>query len=153
MDAVIRRMVSDDLETLVDIWLRSVRATHTFLSPADIDFYHPMVRQALGSGELDVFVLTSGSAGMMGFMAMSGNRIEALFLDPGKQRQGGGRQFVAYARTLHSDLELDVNEQNGAARAFYEACGFVVTGRSELDPTGRPFPLLHMRLAPLEPAS
>ena len=87
----------------------------------------------------------------MGFMAMSGNRIEALFLDPGKQRQGGGRQFVAFARTLHSDLELDVNEQNGAARAFYGACGFVVTGRSELDATGRPFPLLHMRLASLEP--
>ena len=40
MNAVIRRMVSGDLATLVDIWLRSVRATHTFLSPADIDFYH-----------------------------------------------------------------------------------------------------------------
>jgi putative acetyltransferase len=39
-----------------------------------------------------------------------------------------------------------VNEQNTAAVAFYKACGFVVEGRSELDETGRPYPLLHMRL-------
>jgi putative acetyltransferase len=42
---------------------------------------------------------------------------------------------------------VDVNEQNSAARRFYEACGFVVEGRSELDDQGRPYPLLHMRLA------
>ena len=42
---------------------------------------------------------------------------------------------------------MDVNEQNSAARGFYEACGFAVEGRSELDDQGRPYPLLHMRLA------
>ena len=42
---------------------------------------------------------------------------------------------------------MDVNGQNAAARGFYEACGFVVEGRSELDDQGRPYPLLHMRLA------
>ena len=41
-----------------------------------------------------------------------------------------------------------------AARGFYETCGFVVEGRSELDDQGRPFPLLLMRLpAPIEPQS
>jgi putative acetyltransferase len=50
-------------------------------------------------------------------------------------------------------LTVDVNEQNPAACRFYEACGFVVEGRSELDSTGRPFPLLHMRLpAPNQPS-
>jgi putative acetyltransferase len=38
-----------------------------------------------------------------------------------------------------------VNEQNPAACGFYEHLGFVVVGRSEVDGTGRPFPLLHMR--------
>jgi hypothetical protein len=38
------------------------------------------------------------------------------------------------------------------ARRFYRACVFVVEGRSELESTGRPFPLLHMRLpAPKRP--
>jgi putative acetyltransferase len=34
-----------------------------------------------------------------------------------------------------------------AARRFYESCGFVVEGRSDLDEQGRPYLLLHMRLA------
>jgi putative acetyltransferase len=37
----------------------------------------------------------------------------------------------------------DVNEQHDAARGFYEALGFVVVGRSTLDETGRPHPVLH----------
>ena len=40
---------------------------------------------------------------------------------------------------------MDVNEENQAARGFYEALGFVVVGRSPLDETGRPHPLLHLR--------
>ena len=52
-----------------------------------------------------------------------------------------------HAQALHDELTVDVNEQNSVARSFYEACGFVVEGRSELDDQGRPYPLLHMRLA------
>jgi putative acetyltransferase len=40
---------------------------------------------------------------------------------------------------------VDVNEQNPEARGFYERLGFTVVARSELDGTGRPFPLLHLR--------
>jgi hypothetical protein len=42
---------------------------------------------------------------------------------------------------------VDVNEQNPGVCRFYQACGFVVEGRSELDDAGRPFPLLHLRLS------
>jgi putative acetyltransferase len=56
--------------------------------------------------------------------------------------------MVRHAQSLHSELTVDVNEQNAAARRFYEACGFVVEGRSELDEQGRPYPLLRMRLLP-----
>jgi GNAT superfamily N-acetyltransferase len=66
--------------------------------------------------------------------------------------QGCGRRLVRHAQELHGELTTDVNEQNPAARWFYEACGFVVEGRSEFDDAGRPFPLLHMRLAVPDPA-
>ena len=71
----------------------------------------------------------------------------ALFLAPEHRGLGGGRLLIEYARALRGELTLNVNEQNDAARAFYEAMGFVVVGRSPLDSAGRPFPLLHMRLA------
>ena len=83
----------------------------------------------------------------MGFLGLSRSKIEALFLAPEYHRRGCGRRLVRHARELKGDLTVDVNEQNPAAVRFYEACGFVVVGRSELDGAGRPFPLLHMRQA------
>ena len=53
--------------------------------------------------------------------------------------------LLGHARRLKGALTVDVNEQNPEAVRFYEACGFAVVGRSEVDSDGRPFPLLHMR--------
>ena len=78
---------------------------------------------------------------------MAGNKMESLFLAPDFLRRGWGRRLVQHAQELYGELMVDVNEQNQAARAFYEACGFVVEGRSDLDDEGRPYPLLHLRLA------
>jgi putative acetyltransferase len=43
---------------------------------------------------------------------------------------------------------VDCNEQNEQALGFYLKMGFEVIGRSELDGTNKPYPILHMRLAP-----
>jgi GNAT superfamily N-acetyltransferase len=71
---------------------------------------------------------------------------------PEFHHQGYGRLLVRHAQELHGELTTDVSEQNLAARRFYEACGFVVEGRSEFDDAGRPFALLHLRLAVPDPA-
>lgn len=60
---------------------------------------------------------------IMGFMGMSGSRMESLFLVPECHRRGGGRRLVRHAQALHGELTVDVNEQNAAACRFYEACG------------------------------
>jgi putative acetyltransferase len=143
----IRRATPTDREALVDIWLRSVRATHTFLSEQEVQSLLPPTRDYLTSDEPELWVLCSDSGELMGFMGMAGSKVDALFLAPEFHGRGGGRQLVRHARQLRGELTVDVNEQNPAARAFYEACGFVVEGRSELDDQGRPYPLLHMRLA------
>jgi putative acetyltransferase len=143
----IRRAIPTDCEVLLDIWLRSVRATHTFVPEEDIQSMIPQVRDYLVSSEPVFWVLCDDSGVIMGFMGMSGSKMESLFLAPEFQRRGAGRRLVQYAQALHAELTVDVNEQNAAARAFYEACGFVVEGWSELDEHGRPYPLLHLRLA------
>lgn len=142
----IRRSVPADREALVDIWLRSVQATHSFLTEQDIQSLLPPTRDYLTSDEPELWVLCSNTEEVMGFMGLSEGKIDALFLAPEFQGRGGGRQLVQYAQQLQGNLTVDVNEQNPAARRFYEACGFVVEGRSELDDAGRPFPLLYMRL-------
>jgi len=144
----IRRTIPADLDVLLDVWLRSVRATHTFVSEADIQSMLPQVRDYLASGGSEIWVACDDTGVVMGFMGMSGGKIESLFLAPEFHGRGVGRRLVRHAQVLHGELTVDVNEQNTAARRFYEACGFVVEGRSEVDEQGRPYPLLHMRQAP-----
>ena len=140
----IREARTDDESTLLDIWLRSVRATHDFLSEEDIQFFFPLVRDH-ALPQLELWVLVNNQDHLMGFMGLTGQQMDALFLAPEHFRSGGGRLLVEHARKLKGPLTVDVNEQNHRARKFYEALGFIVTGRSELDGTGRPFPLLHLR--------
>jgi putative acetyltransferase len=135
-----------DHDVLVGIWLRSVRSTHTFLSEEDIQSFLPATRDYLTSDEPELWILCSDSGAVMGFMGMAGSEIAALFFAPEFRGRGGGRQLVRHAQELRGELIVAVNEQNVAAHGFYEACGFVVEGRSDLDDAGRPFPLLHMRL-------
>lgn len=143
----IRPATPQDRDVLFDVWLRSVRATHSFVADADIEAFKPLVRDYLASNKTEFWVLCDADGSIMGFMGMAGPLMESLFLAPEFHRRGGGRRLVEHARAIHGELTVDVNEQNTGAVEFYEACGFVVEGRSELDDTGRPYPLLHMRLA------
>jgi putative acetyltransferase len=143
----IRRAAPADRDAMADIWLRSVRATHSFLTEQDIASLLPPTQEYLASCEPEFWILCSDAGDRVGFMAMAGSKMDALFLAPEFHRRGGGRRLVEHARQLKGELTVDVNEQNEAARRFYEACGFVVEGRSAVDDAGRPFPLLHMRLA------
>ena len=141
---MIRKALPGDRDNLLDIWLRSVRATHKFLSDENIQSLLPEVRD-VALVELELWVLCSDNGQPIGFLGLSGSKVEVLFLAPEHLRLGGGRMLLDHARKLKGRLSADVNEQNPAAVRFYEACGFNVIGRSELDSSGRPFPLLHMR--------
>jgi putative acetyltransferase len=139
----IRKAAAEDHDTLVDIWLRSVTATHGFLTEQDIHALLPELRN-VALAKLELWVLSSGERAI-GFLGLSGSKVEALFLVPESLRLGGGRMLLDHARRLKGALTVDVNEQNAEAVRFYEACGFTVIGRSPVDSSGRPFPLLHMR--------
>ena len=93
----------------------------------------------------------AGDRSACGDKADAGSRapascVEMLFVDPDLHRRGAGRALLDYARERFGRLELEVNEQNPGAREFYERYGFKTVGRSELDGSGEPYPLLHMRL-------
>lgn len=70
-----------------------------------------------------------------------------LFIHRLWRGHGAGRRLLHYAITTFRATTLDVNEQNEQARGFYRHMGFEVVGRSEYDSSGKPYPLLHLRLA------
>lgn len=140
----IREAQPQDRSALIVLWGQSVRATHYFLSDADIRSLLPVVRdQALA--QLELWVLcTDGTSECVGFMGLDGGKLEALFITPAWFRRGCGRLLLAHARSLKGALQVDVNEDNPHALRFYLANGFAVSGRSAVDAQGQPFPLLHL---------
>ena len=140
----IRNANPADHDALVDIWLRSVRSTHTFLTETDIQSLIPVVRET-ALRDLELWILHTAESESIGFIGLAGPTVEALFIAPEWMRRGGGRMLLDHARRLKGTLDVEVNEQNRQATQFYLNHGFAVVGRSELDREGKPFPLLRMR--------
>ena len=139
----IRPAQFDDRDALLNIWLRSVRATHLFLAESDIQSLLPIVRD-VALKHLELWVVCDSQMRPIGFSGLDGAKLEALFIDPDYFRRGAGRLLIEHARQRKGALTIDVNEQNPDALRFYESCGFRVVGRSPTDSDGRPFPLLHL---------
>jgi putative acetyltransferase len=135
---------TEDLPSVLDVWEASVRATHHFLSEADIQFLQPVVREALRCPGGLACVRDQAGA-VVGFMRVTDGEIAALFVHPAWRGQGIGRCLVTYAVEVCGATMVDVNEQNAQAVGFYRRMGFRVVGRSDVDSLGKPFPLLHMR--------
>lgn len=142
---IIRQATNVDHPLLLNIWQRSVRATHHFLKESDIEELLPQLRDNyLPAVELWTAVDTEDSP--LGFIGLIENHVEMLFIEPDLRGRGIGRALLDHARSSRKRMSLDVNEQNPEAVGFYLHYGFVQTGRSPLDGEGRPFPLLHLSL-------
>lgn len=126
------------VQQLVEVWQRSVQATHLFLSVPEIAAIRTYVPQAL-CGVEHLIVAQDESGTPVGFMSVQENRL----LDPEARGQGLGARLLCLGMEQYS--ELTVNEQNPAAAGFYRHMGFAVYRRSELDEQGGPYPILYMR--------
>ncbi|MGO4696113.1 acetyltransferase [Paenibacillus sp. 2TAB26] len=136
----------NDHDKLVDIWYQAVRHTHTFLTDKDIAFYHQMLQNG-ALKEVEIWVEVNENKVPTGFIGLDGTKIEMLFVHPDNHGRGIGSRLIKHAEALKgSSLQVDVNEQNEGAFTFYKRYGFVQQGRSELDSSGRPFPILHLVL-------
>ena len=141
----VRRARDDEFGALVDLWERSVRATHRFLGEQDVLALRPLVAAGFASDGIEWWVAADPLDAPVAFLGYSPGVIEGLFVDPPHRGHGAGTLLVAHAQLLAAGpLCVDVNEQNELARGFYEVLGFSVVGRSATDDAGRPYPILHM---------
>ena len=141
----IRTIPRDESARVLHIWEQAVRSTHHFLTPADIDFFRPLIVDGLFG--LDHLLGAYRADVLVGFVGTADGTMEALFIDPALHRHGIGTALAHHAMTHLGVTKVDVNEQNPDALHFYQALGFMVVARSPLDSTGKPFPILHLRLS------
>lgn len=132
-------------DELVKVWKSSVQATHTFVSRSDLAAIEADLRETMPNlPGLHAAFLRNEEIG--GFMGVEGNSLQMLFVAAPHQRQGIGRSLLRRALALGVS-QVDVNEQNVSAAAFYRRHGFVSIGTSSRDGQGRAYPISHMTLA------
>ncbi|MDR1617219.1 MAG: GNAT family N-acetyltransferase [Syntrophomonadaceae bacterium] len=143
----IEKYFGHNKEELLSVWEKSVLATHHFLSPRDFADIKKSLHE-LDFTSFDIYCLTGGSGEIAGFIALSGAKIEMLFLLPEYCGQTLGKQLVTFAVSERNATLVDVNEQNLNAFRFYKKTGFETYERTGKDSSGKSYPLLKMRLKP-----
>ena len=143
---MIIKATQQDHSTLLEIWEKSVRATHDFLPETMITELKPLIlNEYFHHVQLNKYMLDQQ---IVGFLGTSDDNIEMLFILPEYRRSGIGKALLDFAvKQLHI-YKVDVNEQNLQAVNFYQKMGFHTVNRSELDGQGNPYPLLHLRITP-----
>ena len=140
----LRAAKGDDLARNFEIWRTSVLATHDFLSERDFQEISTLV-QASYLPAASLLVAADDEDVPHGFMGTTEGNVDTLFVHAESRGKGAGRLLIETFLSDREQARVDVNEQNRSGRAFYEKMGFEVTGRSDVDDAGRPYPLLHMR--------
>ena len=141
----ISRIEPSEFDRAAELWEASVRATHDFVTEADLDVFRPLVRASFGEIE-HLAGLRADDGLLIGFIGVAEGHVEMLILDPAYRVRGGGSMLLAHAFQTFDATSVDVNEQNPQATGFYLHHGFRVVGRSETDSTNRPYPILHLKL-------
>lgn len=130
----LRPMESQDIDRLGEIWLAASLTAHDFVSA---DFWRSqletMTRELLPRAE--GYVHVHGDR-IDGFVAVDGDFIHCLFVEPKHQRQGVGTALLSYLKGSRHTLCLHVYQQNQDAIGFYKSNGFVITGEASCPHTG-----------------
>lgn len=141
---MIKLFTESDFSKIISLWERSVEATHHFLAKEDLEFYKSLVPRFFP--QVNAMYIFEEEGIIKGFLGVSEEEIDMLFVDSKYFGQGIGKQLLMYAIEELKLSKIDVNEQNMNAYEFYQHFGFRLVGRTETDGFGKPYPILHLEL-------
>lgn len=132
--STIRKFCPGDAEALVSIWKSASSLAHPFLSEAFLAEEAVKLRtQHLPNAETWVLEVRDEPAG---FIALVGNEIGGLFLDPSLHGQRLGKALVDFAVGIKGRLRVEVFAKNVIGRGFYERYGFIEAGKYHHEASG-----------------
>ena len=132
----------NDYPVLIDVWESAVKATHDFLSDEDFEFYKTHI--PIYFEHVSLYIYRDKEHVIKGFLGVSDDSIEMLFVDNESRGTGVGKILLNYAINTLNARRVDVNEQNTQALKFYYYFGFKEIDRSEYDGEGKGYPILHL---------
>ena len=124
---MIRKYQADDADALVRIWRKANAFAHSFLAD-DFDAQVAQDMRDIYLPNAEIWVLEQDET-PLGFIALIGDEIGGLFLEPAFHGRGFGKALADHAVALHGPLRVEVFEKNAIGRRFYDRYGFVETER------------------------
>jgi putative acetyltransferase len=119
---MIREYTPSDAEALIAIWEKANALAHPFLAPEFVAFVKDAMR-SIYLPNAETWVLEE-NGNPIGFIAMIGDEIGGLFLDPAYHGHGHGRAMVDHVVEIKGPLRVEVFKDNKVGRPFYERYGF-----------------------------
>lgn len=123
--AVVRPATAADALEIAEVFLASRRDALPYLPVlhSDDETRRWMADVVLRHSEVWVAALDDG---IVGFLSVSGDHLDHLYVRPGLYRQGIGDRLLAKAKEISPRrLQLFTFQRNARARIFYETRGFV----------------------------
>ena len=130
---MLRKMKTDDLDPVIQIWLESNRQAHSFIETDYWEKNKEEVRKMLPHSLIQVAEIEGN---IVGFIGMNETKIEGLFVNYNFQSRGIGHSLIEWAKTRNEVLTLNVYQKNQRALRFYLKEGFVIGERLMDQKTG-----------------
>ena len=122
---MIRKFENLDLDAVTQIWLHGNLDAHAFIPASFWEAHFEMVRDMLPQAELYVHE-NEAPRQIDGFIGLTENHIEGIFVAKSARSKGIGRALLEYAKSRRPRLTLSVYQKNQRALAFYRREQFVV---------------------------
>ena len=122
---MIRKFENLDLDAVMQIWLQANLDAHAFIPASFWEAHFEMVRDMLPQAELYVHE-NEAPRQIDGFIGLTENHIEGIFVAKSARSKGIGRALLEYAKSRKLRLTLSVYQKNERALAFYRREKFVV---------------------------
>jgi putative acetyltransferase len=135
MKSEIRQYNNQDLDAVLLSWERATRLAHPFMTDNFIAQERKNVAE-IYLPNTDTWVVEVNDS-VSGFIALMGNEVGAIFVQPECHGTGIGKALMDKAQELHGDLEVEVFKENAIGCRFYDRYGFVLLKESIHEPTGQ----------------
>ncbi|CAH1385262.1 GNAT family N-acetyltransferase [Candidatus Nitrotoga sp. M5] len=131
----IRQYKDSDLDAVLSSWETATRLAHPFMTDEFIAQERINVAEVYMPNTDTWVVVINGN--IEGFIALMGNEVGAIFLQPKYHGKGVGKALMDKAQELHGDLEVEVFKENSIGLKFYSKYGFEQLEEKLHEPTGQ----------------
>jgi len=118
INPVIRKMRKEDTEVVVDIWYKASIQAHSFIPKKYWEENKDLMKDRY-LPKSDVYLAVKGKV-VIGFIALVGNDLAAIFIESESQGAGVGSLLIDYAKSIRNVLQLKVYEKNKDSVQIYK---------------------------------